>query len=154
MSGSANYQKNSTQSRYSTTSMGPSQVLSPLQNTLEYIIDSKLSWNIQNTYLCNKANNTLAFIQHNLYGSPQVVKEECFNVLVTPVLEYGCSFWDPHQARQIENLEKIRKRAARFVTGNYAHIPASTALNIGKLGAFLKFRQFRTSELQGCQSLF
>ena len=97
-------------------------------------LDSKLSWNVQNTYLCNKANNTLAFIQRNLYGCPQDVKEKCFNVLVRPILEYGCSVWDPHQAGQIANLEKIHKRAARFVTGNYSRIPGSTALNMGKLG--------------------
>ena len=105
--------------------------------TLEYLgihIDSKLSWNAQNTYLCNKANNTLAFIQRNLYGCPQDVKEKCFNVLVRPILEYGCSVWDPHQAGQIANLEKIHKRAARFVTGNYSRILGSTGLNMGKLG--------------------
>ena len=97
-------------------------------------IDSKLSWNTQNTFLCNKANNTLAFIQRNLYGCPQDVKEKCFNVLVRPILEYGCSVWDPHQAGQIANLEKIHKRAARFVTGNYSLTPGSTSTNMGELG--------------------
>ena len=32
-------------------------------------IDSNLSWKTQNTYLGNKANNTLAFIQQNLFNS-------------------------------------------------------------------------------------
>ena len=67
-------------------------------------IDSKLSWNAQNTYLCNKAINKLASIQRNLYGCPQDVKEKCLNVLVRPIFEYGCIVWNPHLAGQIANL--------------------------------------------------
>ena len=97
-------------------------------------IDSKISWNTQCNSLCNKANRTLAFLQRNLYGCPQEVKEKCFNTLIRPTLEYGCSVWDPHKAWQIEDLEKIQKRAARFVTGNYSLIEGNTLKNMNLLG--------------------
>ena len=36
-----------------------------------------------------------------------------------PVLEHGCSVWDPHTKGLQEELEKVQNRAARFVTRNY-----------------------------------
>ena len=33
-----------------------------------------------------------------------------------PILEYGSSVWDPYYEGLIEDLEKVQKRAARFVT--------------------------------------
>ena len=38
-----------------------------------------------------------------------------------PVLEYGSSVWDPSSILLQEELEKVQKRAARFVTGNYLY---------------------------------
>ena len=38
-----------------------------------------------------------------------------------PVLEYGSSVWDPSSILLQEKLEKVQKRAARFVTGNYIY---------------------------------
>ena len=38
-----------------------------------------------------------------------------------PILEYGSSVWDPHNEGLINNLEKVQKRAGRFVTRNYTY---------------------------------
>ena len=38
-----------------------------------------------------------------------------------PILEYGSSVWDPHYEGLIDDLEKVQKRAARFVTRNYTY---------------------------------
>ena len=35
------------------------------------------------------------------------------------VLEYSISVWDPQSILLQDELEKVQKRAARFVTGNY-----------------------------------
>ena len=48
----------------------------PLAKYLGIDINSKLSLNEQNTKLWNKANNTMAFIQSNLFGCPQDVQEK------------------------------------------------------------------------------
>ena len=96
-------------------------LLSPV-NSAKYLgvtIDNKLNWGAHCNAVCNKANSTLAFLQRNLQGCPRSVKEKCFNTFVRPTLDYGCSVWDPHLSNQIDSLEKIQKRAARFVTGNY-----------------------------------
>ena len=51
----------------------------------------------------------------------QDVKESAYKRLVHPVLEYGSSVWDPSGILLQEELEKVQKRAARFVTGNYIY---------------------------------
>ena len=38
-----------------------------------------------------------------------------------PVLEYCSSVWDPQSIPFQDELEKVQKRAARFVTGNYTY---------------------------------
>ena len=35
------------------------------------------------------------------------------------VLEYGAIVWDPYHRGDIDKLEQIQHRAARFITGNY-----------------------------------
>ena len=65
---------------------------------------------------------------------PPHVKEQCFNALVRPILEYSCSAWDPHKIYQINLLEKINKRAARFVTGNHSREHGNTKKNMVALG--------------------
>ena len=53
--------------------------------------------------------------------SPQDVKELAYTGLVRPVLEYCSSVWDPQSILLQDELEKVQKRAARFVTGNYTY---------------------------------
>ena len=66
-------------------------------------------------------DRTLSFLITNLSSCPQDVKESAYKGLVRPVLEYGSSVWDPSRILLQEELAKVQKRAARFVTGNYSY---------------------------------
>ena len=70
-----------------------------------------------------KANRTLGVLRRNLSACPQDVKESVYKGLVHPDLEYGTcsSVWDPLGIRLQEELEKVQRWAARFVTGNYIY---------------------------------
>ena len=39
--------------------------------------------------------------------------------MVRPQLEYASDVWDPHQTGDIVELEKIQRRAARWVVNDY-----------------------------------
>ena len=70
----------------------------------------------------------------NMYKCPQSIKARCFTALVRPSIEYACQVWDPHFKTDIENLEKIQKRAGRFATGNYLLESGNSKMNRNLLG--------------------
>ena len=44
------------------------------------------------------------------------IMEKAYFILVRPILEYGSAAWDPYRNCQINRLERVQRRAARFVT--------------------------------------
>ena len=65
--------------------------------------------------ITKKGSRMLGFIQRNLKGSPSRLKELAY----LTGLEYASVVWDPFLQREIDRLEKIQRRAARFVANNY-----------------------------------
>ena len=57
--------------------------------------------------------------RRNLRRCPAILKESAYISLVRPTLEYAASVWDPHLAKDINKLENIQRRSARFVKGDY-----------------------------------
>ena len=51
---------------------------------------------------------------------------------IRPVLEYDSSVWDPQSILLQDELEKVQKRAARFVTGNYVDYETGSMTGILK----------------------
>ena len=88
-------------------------------NSAKYLgisIDSNLNWNEQTNNIYKKSSFMLSFLERNFYKCPYNVKINLFNALVRPILEYGCCAWDPYRNNQINKLELVYKRAARFIT--------------------------------------
>ena len=106
-------------------------------STAKYLgisIDSCLNWKDQTNNVYKKASFMLSFLERNFRKCPKNVKENLFNALVRPILEYGCCAWDPYRNCQIDKLELINKRAARFITGNHLREHGNTKKNMMSLG--------------------
>ena len=82
-------------------------------------ISSDLPWNVHINNITKKANRTLGFLRRNVSKSPKEVKTNCYETFVRPVLEYSSSAWAPHTQRDIQSIEAVQRRAARFVKGDY-----------------------------------
>ena len=80
-----------------------------------------MKWNTHVSNICTKTSRTLGFLRRNLAACPKDVKESAYKGLVRPVLEYGSSVWDPQSILLQNELAKVQKRAARFVTGSYTY---------------------------------
>ena len=61
------------------------------------------------------------FFRRNLSFCPQDVRVAAYKGLVRPILEYGSLVLDPHYESLIDDLEKVQKHAAKFVTRNYTY---------------------------------
>ena len=82
-------------------------------------ISSDLRWNNHVNNITNKANKTLGLLKRNLKIRSALVKNAAYNTLVRSSLEYACSVWDPKTQGNIDQLEKVQRRAARFVQSDY-----------------------------------
>ena len=79
-------------------------------------LNSELRWNEHITNICNKANKTIGFLKRNLNISSRTVKENAYKSLVRPTVEYASTVWDPYTKSDIDRIEMVQRRGARFVT--------------------------------------
>ena len=87
-------------------------------------------WNMHISNVCNKTNRTLGFSSGKLcFLVPQYVNKQ----LIRAFSSFKSMVWDPHCVCLNEGLEKVQKRAARFVTRNYNFITGSVTVIIGKM---------------------
>ena len=51
-----------------------------------------------------------------------------YKAIVRPQLEYASCVWDPHQSTYIDNIEKVQRRAARWVCSDYSPLSSVTSM--------------------------
>jgi hypothetical protein len=57
-------------------------------------------------------------LRRNLYFCAKDVRETAYLSLVRPILEYAGTVWDPNCLHLENDLERVQKRAGRFVMNN------------------------------------
>ena len=78
-------------------------------NYLGVTLNAQLSWNNYVKSVISSANHKLAFIKTIAFNSSTSAK------LLPYILEYGVLDWLPQTKKQVDNLEKVQKRATRFI---------------------------------------
>jgi hypothetical protein len=74
-----------------------------------------LKWSTHINKICNKANSTLGFIRRNLKHCNKKFKETAYILLVRSVMDYSATVWDPYLQKDIDRIEGVQRRAARFI---------------------------------------
>ena len=75
----------------------------------------------------------LSLLKRNFHFCSTSVKSKCYTTLIRPIVDYGCEVWDPHFQTDIDFIEKIQKRAARFATNNYCMESGNSFKNLSSL---------------------
>ena len=61
--------------------------------------------------------------KHNRSAAKQHIPETChktaYTSLVRSLLEYSSTVWDPYVQKEIDKIEGIQRRAARYIKGDY-----------------------------------
>ena len=91
-------------------------------------LHSSMTWSHHIQLKVNKATKVLNFIKCTLHKCTKEVKETTYFTLVRPVLEYAAIIWDPYQQYLIDDIEKIQRRAARWVMGDYRFTSSVTEM--------------------------
>ena len=82
-------------------------------------IGHDLNWNQHIQNVITKANRTLCFIRRNMETKHKGIRQVAFNTKVRPQVEYASSVWSPYTQTNINKIEAVQRRAARWVTNDY-----------------------------------
>ena len=113
----------------------PSPIYSLHQTPLEKLssakylgvtLSAKLSWSEHVTSIVSKANRALGMIRRNV--APLPAKSQAYQTLVRPHLEYCSSVWDPHSQTDVNRIEAVQRRAARFCFRRYKRKSSPTLM--------------------------
>ena len=90
---------------------------------LGVIIDSKLSTRDQVVKTASEAHTVLGMIKRAVgYDSPDSGKRQLYLSHARPVLEYCSPVWSPYLVKEIASLEKVQRRATKFILNDFSDI--------------------------------
>ena len=90
--------------------------------------DHHLNWKNHINIIAAKANAAQAFLCRNTNFCPTDVKIHCYKTLVRPIMEYSTTIWSPFTAVDITTLEKVQRRAARYIFNDYSSFHSVSAM--------------------------
>ncbi|KAL8581063.1 hypothetical protein ACOMHN_012714 [Nucella lapillus] len=86
---------------------------------LGVLISDDLKWGKHIANISRKAGSTVGFLRRNLLNCPKECRCLAYIALVRSRLEYAATVWDPYYNQNSENLERVQRQAARFITEDY-----------------------------------
>ena len=95
-------------------------------------LQSNLKWDKHIEEKTANANQTLGILKRNIKSPAHNIRELAYKALVRPKLEYASIVWSPWQVYLINSIEKVQRRAARYVYNDYRSDSSVTSM-ISKL---------------------
>uniref|UniRef100_A0A1X7VG13 3-hydroxyisobutyryl-CoA hydrolase, mitochondrial n=1 Tax=Amphimedon queenslandica TaxID=400682 RepID=A0A1X7VG13_AMPQE len=94
------------------------------------IISDSLSWSLHYRSISSKAYGQMSLIRRTFSTSSIKVRKLLYISLVCSKLVYGSQLWRPMFIKDIVILERIQRRATRFITNDYASVPSHATPNV------------------------
>ena len=91
-------------------------------------LSSDLKWNNHVRKTASKANQTLGVLRRNLKNCLREIKNMAYKSILRPKMEYAAPIWDPYTKDNIQLLEAVQRRAARFVCNKYSRHESITSM--------------------------
>ena len=91
-------------------------------------LSSDLQWSKHIQDITSKCSSTLGLLRRNLSGCPIKLREQAYIALIRSRLEYCSAVWDPHLKKDINSVEAVQRRAARFTVQDYRYSSSVIAM--------------------------
>ena len=86
---------------------------------LGVVITSNLKWNDHCQRIVHKATQSLNRLRRAMYGCTDRAKALAYLALVRPCLEYCNVVWNLHTSKNIDLIESVQRRAARWIKSSF-----------------------------------
>ncbi|MCG7876680.1 MAG: reverse transcriptase domain-containing protein [Candidatus Thiodiazotropha endolucinida] len=98
-------------------------------------LSDDLQWDKHTQATAAKSSRSLGFLRRNFRDCSREVRETTYKTMVRSSMEYAATVWDPYKVEDINRLDKVQRRAARFVCNNYTdRTPGCVTAMVNKLG--------------------
>lgn len=98
-------------------------------------ITNNLKWNLHIDKVTANACRKLFFLRRALKQSTFSVRSLAYKTIILPVLDYAAIIWDPYTQTNIKKLERVQRKAVRFIYNNYTRTSATELLKQANLPA-------------------
>ena len=87
--------------------------------TIEINMSSSLNWSLHYNVICSKAYKILGLLRRLFSSSCSIqAKKLLYTSLVRSQLTFCSPIWRPHLLKDIKSLERIQRRATKFILGD------------------------------------
>ena len=99
----------------------PGQVLEEVMDAkyLGVTLSNDLEESKHSATMTTKDNLFSVFLSRNLQGCSEKLKHIAYFSLIRSFIEYGATAWDPYQKYNSDKVERVQRRASRFVESKY-----------------------------------
>lgn len=91
-------------------------------------ITSDLRWDEHIEHVTSSAMQKLFFLRRSLQLAPTSTKLLAYKTFIRPILEYGNTVWFPHTVTNIKKIEKVQRKAIRFIHNKFKRDDSPTTL--------------------------
>ena len=91
-------------------------------DTFKYLgvtVGCNLKWKDQVLTSAAKETKVLNLLRRNMFHCSKKAQKRAFLALVRPLLEYAAPVWSPYHLKYVNALEKVQKRAARWICATW-----------------------------------
>ena len=91
-------------------------------------ISSNLSFNKHIQNITTSASRSLGFLKRNIRSQNPALREMAYKTLIRPLVEYSSPVWGPNTKTNIDKVEMVQRRAARWTLHNYSPYASVTEM--------------------------